>query len=86
MNLIIMILTSVDVAEVSDVWHFLEQGKIDDTSFVERFGPADVDSLTPLSSVGIKHINVGLTVHQEEAILSGGDGQGLGGIHDLHFP
>ena len=81
-----MIPTSVDVAEVSDVWHFLEQGKIDDTSFVERFGPADVDSLTPLASIGVKHIDVGLAVDEEEAVLSGGDGQGLGRIHDLNFP
>ena len=67
-------LTSVYVAEVGDVRHFLQQGEVEAPGLDQGPGPPDVDSLAPLPCSRIEHVNVGVAVDEEEAVLGGGYG------------
>ena len=75
----------MDVAEVGDVGHLLQQGQVQQPGLDERPRAADVDGLAPLARSRVEHVDVRLAVDQEEAVLGGGDGEGLGRVHDLNL-
>ena len=79
-------LTSVNVAEVGDVRHLLQKREVQHPGLDERPGPPDVDCLAPLPGLGVEHVDVGVAVDHQEPVRRGGDGQGLGRVHDLNLP
>ena len=79
-------LTSVNVAEVGDVRHLLEEGQVEAAGLQQRPRLPDVDRLAPLSGRSVKDVNMRVAVHQQEAVGGGGDASGSGRVHDLHVP
>ena len=82
----ILILTLVNVAEVGDVRHFLEERQVEAARLQQRPRLPDVDGLAPFSSRCVKHVYVRVAVHQQEAVGGGGDASGGSRVHDLHVP
>ena len=71
----------MNVAEVGDVRHLLQEREVQAASLDQWPGLPDVDGLTPLARPGIEHIHMGVAVHQQEPVRRGGDGRGLGKSH-----
>ena len=80
------LLTLVNVAEVGDVRHLLEEGQVEAAGLQQRPRLPDVDRLAPLPGRSVKDVDVSVAVHQQEAIWCGGNASGRGRVHDLHVP
>ena len=78
-------LTLVDVAEVGDVRHLLEERQVEAARLQQRPGLPDVDRLTPLPGSRVEHVDVRVAVHEQEAVWGGGDAGGGSWVHDLHL-
>jgi len=75
----------VDVAEVGDVRHLLEERQVEAARLQQRPGLPDVDGLTPLPGGRVEHVDVRVAVHEQEAVWGGGDAGGGSRVHDLHL-
>ena len=61
-------ITFMNIAKVGEMWQFLQQRQVQQSALVQRPSFANIDSLTPLAQIGVKDVNVGITVHQQEAV------------------